>query len=78
MTSIVLPLHFALNPRPDQAKVQRLTTPRRTVTILLKSLIKSLALYLMMEIIEITVCVPFMVKPHAVIAKKHVTLFLIW
>ena len=63
--------------RPAQAKIQMLTTPRWIVTILLKSLLKSLGLYLMMEIIEITVCVPFMVKPQAVIARKHVSLFLI-
>ena len=55
--------------RPDQAKIQLLATPSRILTILLKSLLKILGLYLMMEIIEITVCVPFMVKPQAVIAR---------
>ena len=64
--------------RQAQAKIQTLTTLSWIFTILLKSILKILGLYLMMEIIEITVCVPFMVKPQAVIAKKHVTLFLIW
>ena len=70
MTSNVLPLHFTLA-RPAQAKIQMLATFSQIVTILLKSLLKSLGLY--MSLVECLFLIDVNPENHMFLRPKVLT-----